>query len=422
MKKQLLYISLCWLSNALYAKPFTFYDHVQPILNKHCIVCHRPQGPAPFSLLDFDDVYKRAATIRMVVTSRYMPPWRANPLFSHFYEENFLSQQEIETIVRWIAGGKRKGVPKPAANKQLASLMKIPVPDLSLTRDTAYVIPGDNQEHFKIFVLPTRLPKPVFVNAVEYVPGNQKITHHSRIMLDTTQLLRADDGIEVGASSEFQRLGVQLADPFWKGWVPGNLKISYPKGIAKLLPANTDLVINVHYAPAPVPAADPFKINLYFSKEPPQRIVQTFILDERQISNPPFVIPANKVVKFYMRSPQLPTDISLISILPHMHRLGTRFKAYAIAPEGAVIPLIDIPRWDFNWQRTYVFPHLLKLTKGTVIYAEATYDNTMHNTANPFYPPRTAYYGWNTTNEMMNLVFEFVPYQAGDENITPDSQ
>jgi hypothetical protein len=95
--------------------------------------------------------------------------------------------------------------------------------------------------------------------------------------------------------------------------------------------------------------------------------------------------------------------------------LGKRFKAYAITPDGDLIPLIHIPEWDFNWQRNYQFKNLLKLPKGSVIYAEAVYDNTKNNPRNPFVPPRQATYGWGTTNEMMNLIFEYLDYEIGDE-------
>ena len=100
-----------------------------------------------------------------------------------------------------------------------------------------------------------------------------------------------------------------------------------------------------------------------------------------------------------------------------MHVFGKSLKAFAITPAGEVVPLISIPKWQFNWQLTYPFKNLLKIPGGSVIYVQATYDNTSHNLLNPDNPPKTVVYGWGTKNEMMNLVLEFVEYLTGDEKI-----
>jgi hypothetical protein len=99
-----------------------------------------------------------------------------------------------------------------------------------------------------------------------------------------------------------------------------------------------------------------------------------------------------------------------------MHFLGKRFKAFAITPEGDLIPLVDLPQWDFNWQMTYTFQRFLKIPKGSIIYAEAQYDNTAENPLNPYTPVRDVGYGWGTKDEMMNLVIYYVTYRPGDED------
>lgn len=100
-------------------------------------------------------------------------------------------------------------------------------------------------------------------------------------------------------------------------------------------------------------------------------------MDEDEISNPPFFIAANTTAKFYMRSPLLPVDMDLLSVLPHMHQLGCSFRAYAITPGGDLVPLVQVRRWNFRRQTTYQFEGLLRLPKGSVVYAEAEYDNSV---------------------------------------------
>ena len=392
------------------AQPLTYYKDIQPIVYRHCIGCHRPGEVGPFPLLSYEDVAKRANFIKEVTAARYMPPWMADPTFRTFHNQRVLTEAEIRLIGEWADGGKREGRRKDGTDWQrfLQDSLHQPQPDLVFEMNADFQIPGDNTEQFRIFVIPTHLPADVYVRGIEFVPGNRRVAHHARIMVDTTNLLRADDGIAVGATSEFEKTGTQLYDNFWAGWVPGNTPIFYPEGIAKRLPRNADLVVNMHYSPSPVAVTDRSRIRLYLAKKPPERPVKTFILDEDENSNPPFFIAANTTGKFYMRSPLLPVDMDLLSVLPHMHQLGRSFRAYAITPDGRVVPLVQVLRWNFNWQTTYQFERGLRLPKGSVVYAEAEYDNTSANPVNPNFPPRDVGYGWGSSEEMMNLVFEYI--------------
>ncbi len=395
----------------------TFEKDVAPILKIHCTSCHYDNGSAPFSLKTYNDVAKRASFILEVITDKYMPPYPADPLFVAHANVNILSEKEISIIKKWIANGKVKGrsVKKTIDSFKNNTNIK---PDLVLHLIKPYIIPGDNKEKFKIFVIPTNLNYTTYISAVEYIPGNAKRTHHSRIMVDTSKQLRKDNGIDIGDSSEFQKSGIKIFDEFWKGWVPGNkTSIFYPEGMAKMLPPGADFIINTHYSPSTIEEKDDFSIKLYFSKQPPKRIIKTFILDEGNIVNTPFIIPSDSIITFYAQSQPLPYDISIISVLPHMHILGKSFKAFAITPTAEIFPLIRIPKWQFNWQFTYPFKNLLKLPAGSIIYVQATYDNTISNPLNPYNPPKPFLHGWGTKDEMMNLVLEFVNYQPGDEKI-----
>jgi hypothetical protein len=406
---------------SIQAQKISFYKDIQPILQKNCVVCHREGQIAPFPLLTYEDVSKRASFIKAVTETRFMPPNPADPSVSSFKNTKRLTQAEIDRIAQWVSEGKAKG--KPAKNKQTAKDKNevgkdiLRQADLVLSFQKPYTIPGDNREHFKVFVVPTNTTEDLYITGVDFLPENKKLAHHCRFMIDTTNRLRPDDGIEVGDKSEFQRLGIQMNDNFWHGWIPGNTAIFYPEGMAKRLPKGSDIVLNMHYSPSPKAAIENAKILLYLSKTPPKRWVKTFTLEENSVVNEPFEIPKDTVIKFYMRSPVLPQDISLISITPHMHLLGRNFKAYAITPDGDLVNLISIHNWDFNWQMTYQFEKLQKIPRGSVIFAEAEYDNTQNNLRNPYNPPQLVTYGWGTKNEMMNLIFQYVDYTEGDENL-----
>ncbi len=138
-----------------------------------------------------------------------------------------------------------------------------------------------------------------------------------------------------------------------------------------------------------------------------EREVKAITVTEEHIVNQRFVIPKNTKPSFVAEYP-VDTAIQVISVMPHMHYLGTSFKAYAITPENVEIPLIRINRWDFNWQTSYQFKELIEIPKGSILNVEASYDNTAGNPSNPTFPPKDVFYGWNTTSEMMNLVLYYL--------------
>jgi len=398
----------------------TFFQDIAPIVHNKCTPCHKPGGPGPFQLITYNDVANKAKFISYVTGIRYMPPWKADPDFRTFANEIRLTDAEIETIRKWAVAGAPKGdsVPVVAAQQPPTAYQATRPPDLILNYNKAFTIPGNNTEQFRIFVVPTNLIEDQYVEAVHFIPSNKKLAHHARIMIDTTNLLRPDDGIAVSDDSEMQRQRIRLYDYFWHGWVPGNNPVFYPNGFAKRLPKNSDLIINMHYSPTPVDETDNPEIHIWFAQGAVTRQVKTYIMEENAISNQPFFIPADTAITFYMRSPVLGKDISLISLLPHMHVLGTQFKAFAITENGGLIPLVKIDKWDFNWQMSYQFEQLIQVPKGAVIYAQATYDNTTANPENPYNPPQGVGYGWGTYQEMMNFIFQYVDYLPDDEQVS----
>jgi hypothetical protein len=403
-----------------FAQKITYYTDIQPIIYKNCVSCHREGQVGPFALDTYEAVAKRAKFIKKVTQDRYMPPNPVDPSvsadgkeYSKFKNVKSLTQAEINTIEKWIEQGKQKGDEKKISLNNSESIT-YRQPDIVLTFNKPFLLKGDNKEQFRVFVIPTNLKEDMYVEGIDFIPENKQVAHHCRLMIDTTNKLRPDDGIAVGASSEYQKLGVKMNDNFWHGWIPGNTAIFYPEGMAKRLPKNADIVLNMHYAPTPKDVIENSKILIYLSKTPPKRLVKTITLEENMVTNQPFYIPKDTVIKFFMRSPIIPYDISLISITPHAHLLGKNFKAFAITPDGDLVDLIKISNWDFNWQMTYQFEKLEKIPAGSVIYAEAEYDNTIKNKRNPYFPPKDIKYGWGTNDEMMNLILQFVEYQKGD--------
>ncbi len=405
-----LFLSMVLAVSFTQAQALTFNEHIAPIIHANCTPCHRPGEVGPFSLITYEDVAKRTKFIRHVTQTRYMPPWKADPGFQHYQNERVLTQQDIDLIARWIdsgaAEGKKKNTPLPPDFQQNSQMRA--EPDLVLTMHAPFTIPATATEEFRFFSLPTHLPEDVYLKAIEFRAGNRQYVHHSRIMLDTTNLIRGIDGLSELDPQVQEFYKIPLAEEFLYGWVPGNMPFVYPEGTGKLLKKNSDLILNIHYSPSAVETQDQSTVKLYFTKEPVEKEVRILTLRENDIINQPFIIPAGEMPQFYMRTNPLEQPICVMAVLPHMHTLGKTFRAFAITAEGDLIPFVKIDDWDFNWQSSYVFEEMLTIPAGAVIYAEATYDNTINNPENPNYPPKDVTYGWNTTSEMMNFIIYYV--------------
>ena len=339
-----------------------------------------------------------------------MPPWRADHDFGEFKEVRKLTIGQINLIRLWVQDGMPQG-PKTELlipNFNVGTQLK-EKPDLILKLNKPFRIPTNNKEEYYLFSLPTNLKENKFVKAIEFRAGNKRLVHHSRISVDTTQIMRITDGKSIDDSTIAEYGKIKMKEEFWSGWVPGNNPIVYPDGVAKQLTAGSDLLINIHYAPNLLSnEIDSSLINLYFSKEPIKHHLKTFILQERDITNQPFEIPADTVITFYAKSVELPYEITMLSVQPHMHLLGKSLRSFAITPSGDLIPLIKISNWDFDWQMTYQYKNEQKIPFGSIIYAEVTYDNTSKNPRNSFSPPQKIASGWNSTQEMFNLIFQYI--------------
>ena len=83
----------------------TFTEDVAPIFYKNCVSCHRPGQIGPMSLGTYEEVRPWAKSIRKYVSQGEMPPWHADPEYGKFTNDRSLTQDEIDSIVRWTKRG-----------------------------------------------------------------------------------------------------------------------------------------------------------------------------------------------------------------------------------------------------------------------------------------------------------------------------
>lgn len=419
----------------------TFTEHIAPIIFQNCSPCHRPESAGPFHLLQYEDVFKRKKMVAHVTKSRYMPPWPADPSYRHFLGEKVLSQRAIDLIGKWVDQGAPKG--DPGLLPPLPDFPKgshLGEPDLVVRMEEAFPIKGDNKDRFLFMKLPYEMPQDTFVRAIEFVPGNAQAVHHMNGHLvsylpgakqDVFEGERAVDREQVPVEVAYPQLGLLNDDgsypeltPLICNYLPGVQPIEYPKGIGgfHMRKQGAILLNDLHYGPLGKDTSDQSYFNLFFAPYPPQRPTKEIQLGTLGISDivPPLVVPPDTIMEFKTRA-VIQQDISLLTINPHMHLLGKSFLAYAIPPVGDSIPLIRIPSWDFRWQYFYTFPKMLRLPAGTLIEVVATFDNTADNPNNPYDPPQVVAErngSMRTTDEMLQFILTYLPYQEGDEHIS----
>ena len=399
----------------------TFTKDIAPIIYNNCTKCHRPNEIAPFSMTNYEEIYPWAPAIKYVTSIRYMPPWKADPHYSRFIGERVLTDEQIALIAEWSDNGAPYGIASeepPLPDFPTGS--QVGTPDLVLHMSEEFTHIGGNKDEYRVFVFPTGLTEDQQISTIELRPGNTKILHHALFAFDVSGEAQAlDDADPKYGYDGFGGFGVDSAfNNMFPGYVPGQKPVPFPKGLGQILPAGSDLLMQVHYGPSPVETTDSSTINIFFKKEPVERQVQNLIF----LPVPPFltgdafIIPPN-TVKTFRTQFTTPVKASVFAIWPHAHLLNKSYEVFAVHPNGDTTNFIRIPDWDFNWQGVYNFKKFIVLEPGTTIYANVTYDNTINNPSNPNSPPAWMFWGEKTTDEMLFMPISYVFYKPGDENI-----
>jgi hypothetical protein len=316
-----------------------------------------------------------------------MPPWHAEGPSGVFKNDPRLSPEEIATIARWADTGASRGndADMPKLPALPAEGWTIGTPDLVLTMADEYHIPADGTVPYLNFRIPTGLTEDRWIQAYEFRPSNRAIVHHivASAVPGGSQPSAVDEA--GGGRNSIGNL------------VPSRPGVTLPPGVAKLLPANSDIVLQMHYTTNGSPQTDRTSVGIIFAKQPPRQVVggggggtsNTFVI-------PPFA--ADYEVRTMSRP--LAEDTELLGMMPHMHVRGKDMTYIAHYPDGRVETLLSVPHYDFRWQTTYEYRTPKLLPKGTTVEVIAHFDNSAGNKDNPD-PSQEVRWGDQTWEEMM---------------------
>ncbi|MEO6808351.1 MAG: redoxin domain-containing protein [Isosphaeraceae bacterium] len=357
--------------------PVTYAADVAPIIQNRCQSCHRPKQTAPFALMGYDDARRWAATIQLVVEDRRMPPWHADPRFGTFENDRRLTPRERATLLAWVDQGAPLGDPAALPKAKVwPDEWVVGEPDVVLTMPEPYTVPAQGEVAYQYFVVPTGFTEDRWVQSVEAKPGDRSVVHHIIVYLDDKQ----------GNKRQRGHLG---------GYTPGEMPSVFPPGVAKLVPAGSNLVLQVHYTPMGKIKVDQSRVGFIFAKTPPTRQAVT-----ESIHNPRFVIPPHDANYEVRARYTFAADAKMISLMPHMHLRGKDFLYTATYPDGSSEILLSVPAYDFAWQSYYRLAEPKAMPKGTIIDCVAHFDNSADNPLNPD-PEQEVRWGDQTREEMM---------------------
>lgn len=416
MKKTLLTFLSFGFIGIMQAQP-TWSEDAAAIFYDNCTQCHNPEGVAPFSLIDYPTAYDYRSLIQSYVEYNLMPPWTADSSFQHYFDERLLTEYERNTIIEWASAGALEGDPDLAPPPPVYTGDKLlpGVPDLTLEMPEYMSKATILHDDYVCISIPTGLTEERRVKAVEIIPGNRSIVHHCLVYIDA-------DG-SYGTDTIGGNCGGPAEEPLMAGYTPGARPTIFPStddfSAGMVLSAGSEVVFALHYPHGSYGEYDKTKINIYFYDEPVDNFRE--ILAGAFLQNWEFELTADELTEVSAAFPDIPFDLTVMSVFPHMHLLGKSIESYGIHPDGDTIPFIRIPQWDFDWQDFYWFKYMHHLPPGTDLIANGVYDNTLANPHNPSDPPVDVYPGFNTTDEMFLVFFHIMEYWPGDELINIDS-
>jgi hypothetical protein len=355
----------------------------------------------------YDQTRPWAYAIREETLAKKMPPWFADPRYGRFSNDPTLAPEQIATLSSWAdakapAGQRRDALPV----RQWVEGWSIPAPDRVVQMSKPVSLPARGDVEYTYEIVPTNFTRDKWVQMSEMRPSAREHVHHAVVYIrppGSPWLRHAPVGRPFTASSltdAEDRRGAHWTDSdILLVYAPGSSPDLWSDGMAKLVPAGSDLVFQMHYTTNGHTGTDRTSMGLVFAKQPPKLRVLTL-----QLTNDRFVIPPGVDDYRVEVHGTLPNDATLLSFLPHMHLRGKRFEYNIIHAGGSAETLLRV-NYDFHWQLSYRLAEPRLLKAGTELQAVAWYDNSRNNPHNPD-PASAVTWGEQTYDEMMVGFFD----------------
>ncbi|MDP3492059.1 MAG: hypothetical protein Q8R82_03020 [Hyphomonadaceae bacterium] len=374
----------------------SYASTIAPLIEEKCIACHQEGGIAPFGFDGYEKVKTFAPMIREAVRTDRMPPWDPDPHVGTFADDKSLSGEQIKTLINWIEAGAPRGDgdDRLAKVKHVAPEWPLGKPDL-IVDIPKFTVPATGYVDYQYPTLKNPLTEGKWLKAATAKVSQRQAVHH----------------ILSGVIAEGQtNKGMQNWGGGVGGYTVGMESTVAPKGIGSWVPAGGEFAYQMHYTPFGKEAVSAEQIGLYFYKdgEKPELIMREMPLVDQFITIPAND-PAHKEIAYF----NFPKDAILHTAVVHAHYRGTYSKLEILSPDGKRETILNVPFYDFNWQRMYEFAKPIEIKAGSKVIATYVYDNSKRNPANPD-PNKEIVWGDQSFEEMF---YTSLRYRWKDETV-----
>ncbi len=373
-------------------KKISYSQTIAPMIENKCVACHQEGGIAPFAFDSYEKVKGFSGMIREAVRGDRMPPWDPDPHVGTFADDKSLSADQVKTLVHWVEAGapRGEGADPLSAVKHVAAEWPLGKPDM-IVDIPKYTIPAKGYVDYQYPTTPNPLTEGKWLKAATAKVSQRQAVHHI-----------LSGVIPPGQTSK----GMQAWGGSVGGYTVGMESTVNPKGIGSWIPPGGQFAYQMHYTPFGKEVVSAEKIGLYFYKdgEKPDLVMrETPLVD--QFIKIPANDPAHKEVAYF----KFNHDIILHTAVVHAHYRGTYSKLEVLSPDGKRETILNVPFYDFNWQRMYEFAKPITIKAGSKVIATYIYDNSKRNPANPD-PSKEIVWGDQSFEEMFytSLRYEWV--------------
>jgi len=391
-------------SDSIIVPSVTYSEHIQPLLAKHCIACHKSNEIAPFPLEDYHQAKIMAQDMKIATGNRNMPPYRmdASGSCQTFADYGWLTDEEINLFAQWADEGMPEGPAKTPTQPKLTE--HLPVDNYALTMADFYMPSTLTPDDYRCFPMDTGLTQPAFLTAYELTPGDARVVHHmSMFLIDEYSYQEALVLSAQSAGLGYDCMGNMLVSnantQFLLSWAPGTGTVHFPNQSGIKLNAGQKVMMQTHYNTASGSFPDKSTLKLAYNAQVP--IEGTMIsLANRGISIPPGQTDY-AISKLFPMNSLFNTDRNIWGIAPHAHSIGSVLTASRINSLNQEQCLGHIPRWDFNWQRMFYFNQPTRLNLADSIQLDCHYNSTSRS--------QVTNWGYGSENEMCMLFLYSTP-------------
>jgi hypothetical protein len=429
----------------------TYSNQISRLFNERCVVCHRPGEIGPFAMTKYDEVAGWGEMIAEVVRDQRMPPWHANPHYGKFANENVLSDKEKELIYAWVEVGCPEGnrAELPPPPKFTAGWLLERAPEkVVYMNDKPVDIKAEGVDPYRYYVADPGFKEDKWVRSAQCLPSNPSVVHHIIVFIAPPEAADRIVEAQKRAIAEFEKSKKSGEDPrlararrqaerlraeadkkrdknnpaaatsakgkakaaaqnpdrgggdsfndLLCGFAPGTRPFLAPPGMAKLVPAGWKFIFQMHYTPNGAPQKDRSAIGLLF--EDPSKVTHRLVT--ASAANAEFEIPAYADDYKVESRKKFVRDTLFIGMYPHMHMRGKAFRYELNYPDGKKEIVLDVPRYDFNWQNWFKLATPFVIPAGSEMVCTAHFDNSEANLCNPD-PSKPVRWGDQTWEEMM---------------------